>query len=292
MRGDLEILVYNLIQWAGGNLPWKTNNLLGNPLKVQEAKDSFMNDIDENIGKCFDKTACPAPILNFIKLVAKLKFDEKPNYDSYRKEFLSGLKSLGKANAGDLEFKAATSPPTSTSAAAKEKSKAKRAANTSKASNKSQDESENVSPKPDKVTAKKRSPPLESDESAHNSQSPKKRPRASAKTSTSQIATTQVTTAKSTDSSIVVHNRVNNSKSGKNKTYELNFELDISLDANIVVNVKRKPRKSPKTKKTSEKASERVNQSTDEIPATEKSVVVGTAKVVSRGVRTSPRGKK
>lgn len=291
MRGDLEILVYNLIQWAGGNLPWKTNNLLGNPLKVQEAKESFMNDIDENIGKCFDKTACPAPILTFIKLVAKLKFDEKPNYESYRKEFLSGLKSLGKTNAGDLEFKAATSPPSSTSAAAKEKSKAKRATNTSKASNKSQDESENISPKPGKVIAKKRSPPLE-DESAHNSQSPKKKPRASAKTSTPQIATTQVITAQSTDSSIVVHNRVNNSKSGKNKTYELNFELDISLDANIVVNVKRKSRKSPKTKKGTEKGSKRVNQSTDEIPATEKSVVVGTAKVVSRGVRTSPRAKK
>lgn len=284
MRGDLEILMYNLIQWAGGCLPWKTNNLLGSAPKVHEAKENLMNDIDKNIGKCFDKNKCPAPILTFMKMVAKLKFDEKPHYDIYRKEFQNGLKSLGKTNVGDLEFIAA--------AAAKEEIKVKREANTSKASNKSQDDSDIVSPKPGKKIVRKRSPPHE-DESVHISHSPTKKSRASSKTSTHRIATTQMTAAKSTDSSIVVHNRVNSSKPGKNKTYELNFELDISLDANIVVNVKRKSRKSPKTKKDGEKKkSKRINQSTDEIPATEKSFVVGTAKVVSRGVRSSPRTKK
>lgn len=59
MRGDLEILAYNLIQWAGGNLPWEVNKLLGNPSKVQEAKEHFMKNINSDISHCFESSSCP-----------------------------------------------------------------------------------------------------------------------------------------------------------------------------------------------------------------------------------------
>lgn len=289
MRGDLEILAYNLIQWAGGNLPWKANNSLGNPSKVQQEKESLLNGIDAHIGECFGKTACPAPILKFMKLVAKLKFDERPNYETYRKEFQSGLQSLGKPNSGDLDFKASATA----SAASPTPVKGKRAAvgNTSKAANKSPEDAENISPKPRAAASKKRCSPLKYDTTDHTL-SPSKKPRASFKSPSRHIVPTQSTTAKSTDPSIIVNNQVNSTKSGKNKTYELNFELDISFDANVVVNVKRKPKKSPKIKKATEKESSLNDKSTDEIPATEKSIAVGTAKVLKRGVRTSPRAKK
>lgn len=297
MRGDLEILAYNLIQWAGGNLPWKTNNLLGNPTKVQEAKESLMNAIDTHIGECFDKIACPEPILKFMKLVAKLKFDEKPNYESYRKEFQSGLRSIGKSDSGDLDFKATKASPAKAAAAAaastvKEQKKSKRA-DTSKASNKSQEDTENISPKPRAAASKskKRSPPVD-DDSFEGPVSPTKKPRGIAKNTSRQIVTSQSTGAKSSESMIVVNNRVNSSKSGPNKTYELNFELNVSLDANVVVNVTRKAKKPLKMKKTAAKESSPLDKSTDEIPATEKSYAIGTAKVFKRGVRTSPRGKK
>jgi hypothetical protein len=42
MRGDLEILAYNLIQWLAGQLPWEKSNLLQNPAKVQQVKEDSM----------------------------------------------------------------------------------------------------------------------------------------------------------------------------------------------------------------------------------------------------------
>lgn len=290
MRGDLEILAYNLIQWAGGNLPWKTKNLLGNPTDVQKAKESLMDAIDKHIGECFDKNGCPAPILKFMKMVAKLKFDEKPNYDNCRKEFQSGLQTLGKANSGDLEFKAAKA--SSAGAVAKEQKKSKRAGtgDTSTGASTSQEGAENISPKRRPAASKKRSSPFDSD-SPEQLMSPLKKQRASAKATSRQVMPTQSTGAKTDDTSIVVSNHVNGSKSVKNKTYQLNFELDISFDANVVVNVKRKPKKSSKTKKAIPKDNSLLDASTDEIPATEKSFAIGTAKVIKRGVRSSPRNK-
>lgn len=291
MRGDLEILAYNLIQWAGGNLPWKTNNLLGNPLQVQQAKESLMNNIDKHISECFNKKACPAPILTFMKLVTKLKFDERPNYENYRKEFQSGLQSLGKTNSGDLDFKAAASPSTPVS---QKKGKRAVAVGSPTPANKSQEDTENISPP--KSSLKKR-PQLDTPDNPHT---PSKRSRANVKATSNQIVPSQSTGAQSTDSPIVVNNYVNSTKPGKNsKTYQLNFELDISFDANVVVNVKRKDRKSPKGPKEKKSVKKEIKtesipdtESPDEIPATEKSFAVGTAKVLKQGTRTSPRARK
>lgn len=292
MRGDLEILAYNLIQWAGGNLPWKTNNLLGNPLQVQQAKESLMTNIDKKISECFNKKACPAPILTFMKLVAKLKFDERPNYENYRKEFQSGLQSLGKTNSGDLDFK--TGATSSTPAKTQRKVKRADAVDTPTAASKSQEDAENISPR--RSPLKKRTQLDTTD----NPQTPSKRSRANVKATSGQIVPSQSTGAQSTDSPIVVNNYVNSTKTGKNsKTYQLNFELDISFDANVVVNVKRRERKSPKDPKDKKSVKKEFKaesipdtESPDEIPATEKSFAVGTAKVLKQGTRTSPRARK
>lgn len=59
MRGDIEILAYNIIQWVGGELPWEKNKLLGTPVKVQQAKDELMSGVDVRLKHCFSNQQCP-----------------------------------------------------------------------------------------------------------------------------------------------------------------------------------------------------------------------------------------
>lgn len=55
MRGDLEILGYNLINWMGVKLPWESGNMLSNPTKVQNEKEEFMKNTDKALEKLFQK---------------------------------------------------------------------------------------------------------------------------------------------------------------------------------------------------------------------------------------------
>lgn len=276
MRGDLEILAYNLIQWAGGKLPWQTKGLLTQPVKVQQAKEDFMSDVGRNAKESFGKCACPEPILAFLNTIAGMKFDEKPNYTKLRKVFQVALKALGQSESGDLEFGSSASPK-----------KRKSLRELSKITERTEADSENVSPKSKKTQAQKRSSPADDDDSGASA-AKKKYPGRKTPTKKSTQGT-EVTSA--SDPSIVVHNYANGTGSKSGKTYELNFELDISFDANVVVNVKRKK----KSSKTSSKKIESQPQSisTDEIAATEQSVTVATAKISKRvATRISPRARK
>lgn len=53
MRGDLEILGFNVLQWQANQLPWEQQKLLTNPSKVQAAKEELMNNLDKSIKQCF-----------------------------------------------------------------------------------------------------------------------------------------------------------------------------------------------------------------------------------------------
>lgn len=59
MRGDLEVLSYNLVQWCGVELPWEADKILGTPAKVQAAKEEFMKNVDSSLKKCFGSSSCP-----------------------------------------------------------------------------------------------------------------------------------------------------------------------------------------------------------------------------------------
>lgn len=223
----------------------------------------------------------------FFKYITKLKYDEKPDYDKYRREFSNALKALGKSNIGDLEFKIASSSssvakkPTST-VTSKE---SKRSAVVQ--STKSNNDMENISPK--QKNSRKRN---NSSDRRVEPVSPIKKIRngTGSKSSTQRKPSTQLVNATESpiDSSIHVNNHVGGKTGAKSKTYHLNFELDISFDANVVVNVKRKSKKAPKP---ATKTLDDSIQSTDEIPSSEKTIIVKTAKVIKKGVRTSPRNK-
>lgn len=59
MRGDMEILAYNLIQWTGGELPWEKNKLLAVPAKVQQAKEELMSNVSARLKDCYADQQSP-----------------------------------------------------------------------------------------------------------------------------------------------------------------------------------------------------------------------------------------
>lgn len=64
MRGDFEILAYNLIQWCGVLLPWEASKILDAPVKVQAAKEELMKNVDSSLKKCFGSISCPGNFQN------------------------------------------------------------------------------------------------------------------------------------------------------------------------------------------------------------------------------------
>lgn len=298
MRGDFEILAYNVIQWCGVQLPWESEKLLTVPNKVQAAKEDFMKNVDASVKKCFGSSVCPESILAFTKYVAKMNYDTTPDYEKCRKDFNSGLKALGKTNAGDLEFSSA-GPSKTISPSAKENVKPRARSikspirpDLTKITERSEEEPTTSNKRP--VTtgrARKRVQTVEPDLSDEEEPivSPKK------------VRGRAPKTIKATPT--VTVNNDGGSKSGR--TVNLNFELDISFDANVVVNVKRKPRKSNDRKnKPAAAGSSKPKlsiQSTDEIPATEQSFISSVrvmkkeskaVKKESKPTKTSPRSYK
>lgn len=267
-----------------------------------------MRNVDASLKKCFGVATCPEPVLIFTKYVSKLNFDEKPDYEKCRKDFNVGLRTLGKSNTGDLEFRA--SGPSAklsktTSPSAKENVKPKVGARStpvrpelSKITERTENEP-NESPKKRAVAAgrsRKRPQTSESDDESEEEVLPKKsRGKATTVKTTATSSRNATPTTSTGRGTTQINNELGGNKSGK--TYNLNFELDISFDANVVVNVKRKPRKagatdSPKAGPSKPKVS---IQSTDEIPPTEQSYAIACARVIKKEPRTSkasPRAKK
>lgn len=227
-----------------------------------------------------------------------MKYDEKPDYEKCRKLFLDGLKALGKANVGELDFKVSSSSSSAAANAAKKVSPLKeqrpkvgrpsaKAAAAATAAAAPKDNTENISPKAKSVR--------KLDTSSDDSASPSKKIRTSkpptqVRPSKPSIQS-RTSKATSANSSIVVKNHVTEEKGKKNKTYNINLDLDISFDANVVVSVKRKKTKHSKDEVNDTDSPNRSIQSTDEIPATDKSIVVKTTKVYRRAQRSSPRSK-
>lgn len=278
MRGDMEILGYNLIHWSGVTLPWEAEKLLANPVKVQKSKEDFMNKITDSLKNLYKKNV-PEPISQFMTYITKLEYDQKPDYDKCRKMFLAGLKALGKSNTGDFDFKlkstkspVAKTPETKQSrkrdvvleeddesdAPSPPKVKRGRAGTSAKAAE------QNGSPSPrgkknkgakDQVPEDARSPsPKNKSAKAKENTSPAPRTRSAANTPINAKANinfsprVMINTKSSTPSSsrrpgktVINDNLTPQAKASK--TYEFNFELDVSMDANVIVNVKRKKKR-------------------------------------------------
>lgn len=102
MRGDMEILGYNMLQWLASKLPWENN--LSDPVRVQQQKTESMDDIPGLMKKSFPKSSAPAPLVKYFEYVARLKHDEKPDYTYCHKLLEKGLKDCKCPVEGKLEF--------------------------------------------------------------------------------------------------------------------------------------------------------------------------------------------
>lgn len=91
MRGDMEILAYNLVQWTGGELPWEKNKLLGVPAKVQQAKEELMSNVGGRLKDCYvdhkspGKGSCRSiknySLRFFVDKTLKVKMEFSCNWD-------------------------------------------------------------------------------------------------------------------------------------------------------------------------------------------------------------------
>lgn len=102
MRGDFEILGYNMIQWLSGSLLWEKN--LSDPIAVQKQKEKAFDNIPEFLNKCFHGTISNT-MHKFMTLLASIKFNEIPDYEKFKKILIEGLKQLSHKPDGKLEFK-------------------------------------------------------------------------------------------------------------------------------------------------------------------------------------------
>ncbi|EDW83687.1 uncharacterized protein Dwil_GK13744 [Drosophila willistoni] len=260
-RADLEILGYNLIEWLGIELPWVRDKLLGVPLKVQKAKESFMNDVGTSLKQLFPQ-GVSAAIGDYMKYVSKLAHNEAPDYDKCRQWFLNALKQMKIPNSGELEFKLKphssnnneSSPPkTKPNAVRKVKKDSPRVMDSST------DDIIYASDEEEKVLPKKRSP-ADKRKLKPPTVSPKKRALQAKSQNSPRVPATDLSSSKSLSGTpnsklncspglslrssgrpgkTVINDDLTPNPRSK-KTYEFNFELDVSMDANVIVNVKRK----------------------------------------------------
>ncbi|XP_065074831.1 nucleosomal histone kinase 1 [Ochlerotatus camptorhynchus] len=254
MRGDMEILAYNVVQWVGTLLPWEAEKLLASPVKVQESKEKHMKDVSGFMKYCFKKDI-PKPIHEYVKYVASLEYNKKPDYAKCRKMFESGLKELKKSNSGDLEFESkslAASPskrkivePDSNESSgpmARPRGRPPKVISTSPDTT-----TQDVAPvkrkteTPSKPVQRKKKPTvaIESSEPGLNGHK--------MSTPSSGVISTKLSAQEQTGS-IRFNTNVSGGGTPKagskvKKTYAFNFELDVSIDADVIVNVHRRKKK-------------------------------------------------
>ncbi|XP_066585477.1 serine/threonine-protein kinase VRK1-like [Prorops nasuta] len=102
MRGDIEILGYNMIHWLCGCLPWEKH--ISDSVTVQKEKEKAFDNIASFLDKCFS-TSVPSSIKKYMTLLASMKFRDTPDYNKFKAILIDGLKQLGHKPDGKLEFK-------------------------------------------------------------------------------------------------------------------------------------------------------------------------------------------
>jgi hypothetical protein len=85
----MECLLYVIIEWLGGHLPWDTDDDERlKPTKIQSMKIDAFHNIKKFLNEdTFKNTAYPPVIEEMMKYISKMKFDEEPKYDHFRSLF-------------------------------------------------------------------------------------------------------------------------------------------------------------------------------------------------------------
>ncbi|XP_017851207.1 nucleosomal histone kinase 1 [Drosophila busckii] len=235
-RADLEILGYNLIEWLGVELPWVKLKLLALPAQVQKAKETFMANVSAALQALFQPKHVPAALADFMLYVAKLTYNEAPDYDACRCYFLNELKRMKVANSGDLDFKLSNNK---SSSAAKQATARGRAKNNKLLQDVSADEQQLEALKPSSKLAAQTRISTRSQIAANAAATPKALgPNNQANLKPEPALTAKLLSPALAGKTTIISQL--NPQAPAHKTYEFDVELDVSLDANVIVNVSRK----------------------------------------------------
>ena len=79
-RDDIEALSYLLIYFMRGKLPWQDIPILNTKEKL---KNIGQRKIDTKLSELCE--GCPKEMEKFVQRARDLKFDERPNYDYFKK---------------------------------------------------------------------------------------------------------------------------------------------------------------------------------------------------------------
>ncbi len=85
-RGDLEVTMYNLVEWMGGRLPWEDWQDV-KPSVIQEAKVKAFQNVNKFLSNCFSNQyegEVPKFLTEMFGRVANMRFDEAPDYDGLK----------------------------------------------------------------------------------------------------------------------------------------------------------------------------------------------------------------
>ncbi|KAG5671453.1 hypothetical protein PVAND_001649 [Polypedilum vanderplanki] len=268
LRGDFEILAYNIIEWAGAKLPWTASQqILNKPIEVQKMKEEFMKNIDKSLKSAFGSESIPSAITVFVKYVQSLNYDTKPDYQKIRSIFENGLKELKQKNSGKLDFTTTKASTSGVQKRTESKSPQKRPAAAAALSK--EDTKKVVKSKKQKITknddlideddepvvrskrTRERKQYVE-DESDSEDEKTVKKP--TIKKAQKSKSTPEKNENKSDNESKLKNKKeksgtavgqvvLKSKSSSSKKTVQLNFDLDISFDSDLVVTVNRKDRK-------------------------------------------------
>lgn len=101
-RGDLEILVYCLVEWAGGRLPWDRDT--SSCEEVKAAKFWAFGHIDKFLKTAFKEKTVPKCIRELMNYVNTLHFEDTPNYEFVSNIFKKEVENEGLELDGKLDF--------------------------------------------------------------------------------------------------------------------------------------------------------------------------------------------
>jgi len=88
-RGDMECLLYVIIEWLGGHLPWDTDEEERlKPTVIQQMKINAFHDIKDFLkNKAFKDKTYPKVMEEMMTYVSNMEFEEEPDYHHFRNLF-------------------------------------------------------------------------------------------------------------------------------------------------------------------------------------------------------------
>lgn len=103
-RGDLEVLLYVLIDWLGGKLAWDVEETTLKPTQIQEMKTEAFYDVKGFLAKAFKNKTYPTFLEDLMNTVKQMKFEEAPDYNYLRSLFRPHKTRNTRGNGKKIEY--------------------------------------------------------------------------------------------------------------------------------------------------------------------------------------------